>query len=48
MKAVHALKDLMLPGSICEGQIRSIVAKDGKIYFVLQSIVCIPADDESV
>jgi len=47
-KAVNALNELMLPGSICEGKIRSIVAKDGKIYFVLQSIVCIPADDEVV
>lgn len=47
-KAAHALKELMLPGSICEGKICSIVAKDGKIYFVLQSMVCIPADEEDV
>jgi hypothetical protein len=47
-KAAHALKELMLPGSICEGKIRNTVGKDGKIWFVLQSIVCIPADEEVV
>lgn len=47
-KAAHALKELMLPGSICEGKIRRIVAKDGKIYFVLQSMVCISVDEEVV
>jgi hypothetical protein len=43
-EAMNALKELMSPGSICEGKIQSIVAKDGKIYFVLKSMFCIAVD----
>ena len=39
-EGMNALKELMSPGTICEGEIQSIVAKDGKVYFVLKSMFC--------
>jgi hypothetical protein len=43
-KAMNALRELMSPGTICEGEIQSIVAKDGKVYFVVKSMFCIRED----
>lgn len=39
--AMAALREITMPGSVCEGKIRSIVGKDGKLYFILKSIFCI-------
>lgn len=41
--AAELLNDLMSPGSVCEGKIRSILGKDGKLYFILKSMFCITA-----
>ena len=46
--ALGALKEMMLPGSVCEGNVRSTVGKDGKQYFLLESMLCIPPDDDEV
>lgn len=43
-RALNFLEEIMLPGSICEGTVRSIVGKDGKLYFYLMSMLCIPAE----
>mmetsp|Transcript_6513 Transcript_6513/g.11481 ORF Transcript_6513/g.11481 Transcript_6513/m.11481 type:complete len:243 (+) Transcript_6513:801-1529(+) len=42
--ALGTLKELMSPGSICEGKIRSILGKDGKLYFILKSMFCITTE----
>lgn len=41
--ALEMLRELMSPGSVCEGKIRSTQAKDGKLYFILKSLFCITA-----
>ena len=41
--ALETLKELMLLGSICEGKIRSILCKDGKLYFIIKPMFCITA-----
>ena len=43
-EAIKTLKELMLPGSVCEGKVKSIVGKDGKLYFILKSMFCITAE----
>lgn len=43
-EALQSLQDILSPGSICEGKVRSILGKDGKVYFILQSMFCITAD----
>jgi len=43
-EAMNALKELMSPGTICEGEIQRFVAKDGKVYFILKSMFCIAED----
>ncbi|KAL7543791.1 hypothetical protein ACHAXR_013242 [Thalassiosira sp. AJA248-18] len=42
--AIVTLKEIMSFGSICEGKIRSILGKDGKLYFILKSMFCITAE----
>lgn len=42
--ANKTLKELMASGSTCEGKIRSVVGKDGKLWFILKSMFCITAE----
>ena len=44
-EAMNNLRELMSPGSVCEGRARSIIGKDGKLYFILKSMFCITAED---
>lgn len=44
-EAMNNLRKLMSPGSVCEGKVRSIIGKDGKLYFILKSMFCITAED---
>ena len=43
-EAMNALKELMSPGTICEGEIQRFVAKNGMVYFILKSMFCITED----
>eukprot|EP00986_Skeletonema_menzelii_P006250 scaffold2358_cov222-Skeletonema_menzelii.AAC.4 len=40
-QALDILKDVISPGSVCEGKIRSVMGKDKRVYFVLCSMFCI-------
>mmetsp|Transcript_29561 Transcript_29561/g.61661 ORF Transcript_29561/g.61661 Transcript_29561/m.61661 type:complete len:883 (+) Transcript_29561:438-3086(+) len=42
--ALETLREIMSPGTICEGKVRSILGKDGKLYFILKSMFCISAE----
>ena len=44
-EAMNNLRELMSPGSVCEGKVWSIIGKDGKLYFILKSMFCITAED---
>jgi hypothetical protein len=37
---MNVLKELMFPGTICEEEKQSIVAKNGEVYFVVKSMFC--------
>ena len=43
--ALGILKELVSPGSVCEGKIQSILGKDGKLYFILKSMFCITTSE---
>lgn len=42
-EAIATLSEITLPGSVCEGKVRSILGKDGKMYFIMTSMFCITA-----
>ncbi|KAL7517396.1 hypothetical protein ACHAWX_002321, partial [Stephanocyclus meneghinianus] len=44
MKSIESLNELMTPGNIFEGEIRSMLGRDMKVYYILKSLVCIQAD----
>ena len=44
MKSIASLNELMTPGYIFEGEIRSMLGRDMKVYYILKSFVCIQAD----
>lgn len=44
-QAMNTLKELRVSGSVCEGKLRSVVGKDGKLYFILNSLLCISSED---
>lgn len=43
-QAVETLNDLLTPSYLFEGEIRSIVGKDRKIYYILKSMRCLETD----
>lgn len=42
--AIETLNDLMTPGNLFEGEIRSVLGKDGKVYYILKSMTCLQVD----
>jgi hypothetical protein len=43
-KSIETFNELMSPGYCFEGQIRSILGKDRKIYYILKSMTCLQVD----
>ena len=43
-KAVGTLNDIMTPGWTYEGEIRSVLGKDNKVYYILKSMRCLLED----
>ena len=41
--ALEALSGLTAPGTFCEAEVRSTVGKDGRLYFILKSLFCVPS-----
>lgn len=40
-KAIETLNDLMTPGNLFEGQIQSVLGTDGKVYYILNTMICL-------
>ncbi|KAL7554105.1 hypothetical protein ACHAWF_017491 [Thalassiosira exigua] len=46
-EALATLREATAPGSVCEGQVRSTLGRDGKVWFLLESICCIAGEDSA-
>ena len=44
--ALEAVSRITAPGAFCEARVRSTVGKDGRLYFILKSLFCVPSDLE--
>lgn len=44
--ALEAVSRLTAPGTFCEAKVRSTVGKDGRLYFILKSLFCVPSDPD--
>lgn len=43
-RAIETLNDIVTPGYLYEGEIRSVLGKDKKVYYILKSMKCLQAD----
>jgi hypothetical protein len=43
-KAAETLNDILTPGNLFEGEIRSVLGKDKKVYYILKSMNCLQTD----